>query len=69
MSEVTDLDAGRCHVILSDGETWDTVADGDPKVRFCTEQQDADQEWGDPIVGYRDISVEELVRHYLATKG
>ena len=66
MNELTDLEAGRCYVILGDGETWDTASDC--KVRFVTAEQEALQEWGDPIDGYRDISIEELVRHYLATK-
>lgn len=66
MQELTDLEAGRCYVILGDGETWDTVEDC--KVRFLTAKQEADTEWGDPIPGYRDIRIEELVRHYLATK-
>jgi hypothetical protein len=63
--ELTDLEQGRCFVLLADGETWDTVQDC--VVRFSTAEQDA--EWGDRIEGYRDISIEELVRHYLATKG
>jgi hypothetical protein len=67
MRELTDLEAGRCFVILGDGETWDSVTDC--KVRFSTEGQDEAHEWGDRIEGYRDISIEELVRHYLATKG
>ena len=66
MPELTDLEAGRCYVILGDGETWDTVTDC--KVRFATAEQEDLQEWGDPIDGYRDINIEELVRHYLATK-
>jgi hypothetical protein len=64
--ELTDLEAGRCLVLLGDGETWDTVEDCE--VRFVTEEQDAAREWGDPIYGYRYIRVEELVRHYLQTK-
>ena len=68
MPELTDLEAGRCYVILSDGETWDTVDECDPKVRFVTAEQEDDREWGDRIEGYRDISIQELVRHYLATK-
>jgi hypothetical protein len=67
MPELTDLEQGRCFVLLSDGETWDTVSDC--VVRFVTEEQDSLHEWGDRIEGYRDISIEELVRHYLATKG
>jgi hypothetical protein len=67
MREVTDLDGSRCFVILGDGETWDTVSDC--LVRFVTAEQESLQEWGDPIEGYRDISIEDLVRHYLATKG
>jgi hypothetical protein len=67
MPELTDLEQGRCFVLLSDCETWDTVQDC--VVRFSTAEQDAEHEWGDPIKGYRDISIEELVRHYLATKG
>jgi hypothetical protein len=65
--ELTDLYLGRCFVLLSDGETYDTVQDC--VVRFSTAEQDAEHEWGDRIEGYRDISIEELVRHYLATKG
>lgn len=67
MRELTDLDNGRCFVILSDGETHDTVGDC-CKVRFSTEGQEAAREWGDNVDGYRDIYIEELVRHYLATK-
>jgi hypothetical protein len=67
MRELTDLEAGRCFVILGDGETCDSVTDC--KVRFSTEGQDAAHEWGDNIEGYRDLYIEELVRHYLATKG
>ena len=67
MPELTDLYLGRCFVLLSDGETYDTVQDC--VVRFSTAEQDAEHEWGDRIEGYRDISIEELVRHYLATKG
>jgi hypothetical protein len=67
MPELTDLEQGRCFVLLSDGETWDAVSDC--VVRFVTEEQDSLHEWGDRIEGYRDISIEELVRHYLATKG
>jgi hypothetical protein len=63
MPELTDLEQGRCFVLLSDGETWDTVLDC--VVRFVTEEQDSLHEWGDRIEGYRDISIEELVRHYL----
>ena len=66
MPELTDLEAGRCFVLLGDGETWDTVEDC--KVRFVSAEQEDLREWGDPIDGYRDISIEELVRHYLATK-
>jgi hypothetical protein len=66
MKELADLEAGRCFVILGDGETHDTV--GDCKVRFSTEGQEATREWGDNVEGYRDIHVEELVRHYLQTK-
>jgi hypothetical protein len=67
MPELTDLVQGRCFVLLSDGETFDGVQDC--VVRFSTAEQDAEHEWGDRIEGYRDISIEELVRHYLATKG
>lgn len=67
MPELNDLEAGRCFVLLSDCETWDTVQDC--VVRFSTQEQEDDREWGDRIDGYRDISIEELVRHYLATKG
>jgi hypothetical protein len=67
MSELTDLYLGRCFVLLSDGETWDTVQDC--VVRFSTAEQDAEHEWGGRIEGYRDISIEELVRHYLSTTG
>ena len=67
MKELADLEAGRCFVILGDDETWDTVTDC--RVRFATEEQDAAHEWGDTVEGYRDIHIEELVRHYLATKG
>lgn len=66
MRELTDLEAGRCFVILGDGETWDTVTDC--KVRFSTEGQDPTWDWGDNIENYRDLSIEELVRHYLQTK-
>jgi hypothetical protein len=65
--ELTDLEQGRCFVLLSDGETYDTVQDC--VVRFSTAEQDAEHEWGDGIEVYRDITIEELVRHYLATKG
>jgi hypothetical protein len=65
--ELTDLEHGRCFVLLSDCETWDTVQDC--VVRFSTAEQDAEHEWGDRIEGYRDISIEELVRHYLSTTG
>jgi hypothetical protein len=34
-------------------------------VRFVTAEQEDLREWGDPVKGYRDISIEELVRHYL----
>lgn len=67
MAEADDLAEGRCYVLLNDRETWDE-ADG-CIVRFSTQAQADDQEWGDPIVGYRDISVGELIRHYLETKG
>jgi len=67
MPELTDLEQGRCFVLLSDGETWDTVLDC--VVRFSTAEQEEGREWGDRIEGYRDISIEELVRNYLATKG
>jgi hypothetical protein len=67
MPELNDLEQGRCFVLLSDCETWDTVQDC--VVRFSTEAQEEDREWGDRIEGYRDISIEELVRHYLATNG
>ena len=67
MRELTDLEAGRCFVILGDGETHDTV--GDCKVRFATAGQESAREWGDNVEGYRDLYIEELVRHYLATKG
>ena len=63
MPELTDLEQGRCFVLLSDGETWDTV--GDCVVRFVSAEQEDLREWGDPVKGYRDISIEELVRHYL----
>ena len=63
MPELTDLEQGRCFVLLGDSETWDTVQDC--VVRFVTAEQDDLREWGDRIEGYRDISIEELVRHYL----
>jgi hypothetical protein len=65
MPELTDLEQGRCFVLLSDGETFDGVQDC--VVRFLTPKQEDVREWGDPIKGYRDISIEELVRHYLTT--
>lgn len=67
MSEVQDMEAGRCYVLLSDGDTWDEVTDC--VVRFVTQEQDDEREWGDRIEGYRDISVADLVKHYLETKG
>lgn len=66
MPELTDLEAGRCFVLLGDCETWDEVQGC--VVRFSTQAQEDEREWGDRIEGYRDISIEELVRHYLATK-
>ena len=66
MREVTDLDGGRCLVILGDGETHDGV--GGCMVRFATQDQIDAWEQGDYVEGYRDISIEDLVRHYLATK-
>jgi hypothetical protein len=67
MPELTDLEQGRCFVLLSDGETFDGVQGC--VVRFITPKQEYAREWGDPLEGYRVISIEELVRHYLATKG
>jgi hypothetical protein len=63
MPELTDLEQGRCFVLLGDSETWDTAQDC--VVRFSTAAQEDSREWGDPVKGYRDISIEELVRHYL----
>ncbi len=67
MPELTDLEQGRCFVLLSDCETFDDVQGC--VVRFMDEQAHDEWEWGDRIEGYRDISIDELVRHYLATKG
>lgn len=67
MQELDDLEAGRCYVLLGDRETWDEVQGC--VVRFATQAQADEQEWGDPIAGYRDISIDELVRHYLDKVG
>lgn len=66
MPELEDMAAGRCHVILSDGETNDEVSGC--VVRFSTAEQEDAREWGDKPEGYRDISIDELVRHYLETQ-
>lgn len=70
MPELTDLDGGRCYVVLSDDETYDEMTGC--FVRFCTEEEDDARVYDDPGMscpkGYRDISIEDLVRHYLATK-
>lgn len=67
MRELDDLAAGRCHVLLSDCETFDEVEGC--VVRFSTQEQEDSREWGDRIEGYRDISIQELVRHYLDKVG
>jgi hypothetical protein len=67
MPELTDLEQGRCFVLLSDDETFDDVRGC--CVRFMDEATQDDWVWGDRVKGYRDIPIEELVRHYLATKG
>lgn len=62
---LTDIAGGRCYVVLSDGETHDTI--GGCEVRVLTEDEEGDLNWGDTPQGYIQLDMEKVVAHYIKT--